>query len=55
MTKLAILSYFVHGETFEVQHEIYRVYAWSLNDTQNLLGMFNLHQIFPNMSPKLCF
>ena len=29
-------SNFVHGEGFEVQHEICRFQAWSLKDTQNL-------------------
>ena len=33
---------FVHGETLEVQYEIYRFEALSLKDT---LSMFNLHQI----------
>ena len=36
---------FVHGETFEVQHEIYQFQAWSLKDTQNPLRKFNFHQI----------
>ena len=35
----------VHGETVEVQHEIYSLQAWSLKDTQNLLQMFNFHHI----------
>ena len=36
----------VYGEAFEVQHEICRFKVWRFKDTQNLLRMFNLHQIF---------
>ena len=36
----------VHGEAFEVQHEIRRFKVWSFKDTQNLLRMFILHQTF---------
>ena len=36
----------VHGKACEVQHEICWFKAWSLKDTQNLLWLFNLHQIF---------
>ena len=35
---------FAHGETFQVQHEIYQCQAWSLKDTQNPFRMFNFHQ-----------
>ena len=47
----------VHGEAFEVLHEICQFKVWSFKDTQNLFRMFNLHQIFVigSMSPKLCF
>ena len=36
---------FVPGEAFEVQDETYQFYVWSLKDTQNLLRMFDLHEI----------
>ena len=44
---------FVHGEAFEVQHEISRFQAWSLKDTQNLSLMFNFHRI-PSVHHQRC-
>ena len=45
-----LLHYFVpnsaHGEAFEVQHEICRFKVRRFKETQNLLRMLNLHQIF---------
>ena len=37
----------VHGEAFEVHHEICQfIKVWNFKDSQNLLRMFNLHPIF---------
>ena len=45
-TQCAKICNSVHSEAFEVQHEICWFKVWSFKDTQNMLWLFNLHQIY---------